>query len=116
MQAFCCGVRVFSSLVVERAPEHVGSVVCGTWALELRRTSSVVVAHGLSCPAACGNLVPRPRIEPASPALEGGFFTTGQPGESLPIHVLLPFLTSSLMILVEFAIFLISFTIALPPG
>ena len=28
-----CGVRVFSSLVVAQAPEHVGSVVCGTRAL-----------------------------------------------------------------------------------
>ena len=35
---------------------------------------SVVAAHGLSCPAACGILVPRPGIEPASRVLEGGFF------------------------------------------
>ena len=55
---------------------------CGAQALLLRRTSSVVVARGLSCPAACGNLVPRPGIEPTSPALEGGFFTTGPPGKS----------------------------------
>ena len=33
-----------------RAPGHVGSVVCGTWALSLRRVSSVAVASGLSCP------------------------------------------------------------------
>ena len=31
---------------------------------------SLVVAHGLSCPVACGILVPQPGIEPASPALE----------------------------------------------
>ena len=40
------------------APGHVGSVVCGTQALLLRCASSVVVVHGLSCPAACGILVP----------------------------------------------------------
>ena len=32
---------------------------------------SLVVAHGLSCPVACGILVPQPGIEPASPALIG---------------------------------------------
>ena len=32
------------------------------------------MVHRLSCPVACGMLVPRPGIEPASPALEGGFF------------------------------------------
>ena len=41
-------------------------------------------AHGLSsCPVACGILVPQPGIEPASPALEGRFLTTGPPGKSL---------------------------------
>ena len=64
-------------------PGRVGSVVCGTQALSLRHTSSVVVARGLSCPAACGILVPWPGIKPTSPALEGRFFTTGPPGKSL---------------------------------
>ena len=32
---------------------------------------------GLSCPTAWGILVPRPGIEPTSPALEGRFLTTG---------------------------------------
>ena len=62
-----CGIRVFSPVVAfgfslqlwrsgflsssgMRAPGHVGSVVCGTWALSLRRVSSVAVASGLSCP------------------------------------------------------------------
>ena len=49
---------------------------------------SVVVAQGLSCPVAYGILVPRPGIEPVSPALEGGFLTTGPPGKS-PIPVTL---------------------------
>ena len=59
-----------------RAAGCLGSVV-------LWHVTSVVVARRLSCPAACGILVPRPGIEPASPALEGGFFTTGPLGKSL---------------------------------
>ena len=65
------------------APGHVGSVVCSVWALSLRHVSSVVVVHRLSCPTVCGILVPQPGIEPVSPALEGGFFTSGPPGKSL---------------------------------
>ena len=42
-----------------------------------------VVAWGLSCPKACGILVPGTGIEPVSPALEGEFLTTGPPGRSL---------------------------------
>ena len=49
----------------------------GTWALYLRCLGSVVGAHGLSCPVACGILVPQPGIEPASLTLEGIFVTTG---------------------------------------
>ena len=35
------------------------------------------------CATACGILVPRPEIEPMSPALQGGFLTTESPGKSL---------------------------------
>ena len=63
-------------------PECVGSVVCSMPALYLRHVGSVVVAFGLSCPAACGILVPQSGIKPASSALEGRFFTTGPPGKS----------------------------------
>ena len=45
-----------------------------------RRTGSVVVAHGRSCSVACGTL-PRPELEPVSPALTGRFSTTGPPGK-----------------------------------
>ena len=55
---------------------HVGAVVCGT------QVHPIVVACGLSCPTACGILVPGPGLEPASPALEGGFSSTGPPGKS----------------------------------
>ena len=37
---------------------------------------TLVVPHGFQ------NLVPRPGIEPAFPALEGKFLTTGPPGKS----------------------------------
>ena len=44
---------------------------------------SLVRALKLRCPAACRILVPRPGIEPVSPALEGGFSTTEPLGKSL---------------------------------
>ena len=46
-----CSVRVFSSLVVAHE-------IQSSWALYMRHASSVVVAHGLGCPAACGILFP----------------------------------------------------------
>ena len=55
----CCSAGGFSLV------KHVGSM-----------------ARGLSCTTAWGILVPWPGIEPASPALEGGFLTTGSPGKS----------------------------------
>ena len=39
-----------------------------------------LVAYALSCSAACGILVPWLGIKPTSPALQGGFLTTGPPG------------------------------------
>ena len=39
--------------------------------------SSEVAGHGLHCLAAHGILVMRPGIEPASPALQGRFLTSG---------------------------------------
>ena len=58
------------------------------------RYGSQVVALGLSCPMAFGILVPLPGIESMSPALQGGFITTGSPGKSL-----LPFLYLCLFVL-----------------
>ena len=54
---------------------------CGVQAPEC--TGSIVVVRGLSCPTTWGILVPQPEIEPMSPALEGGFLTTGPPGKSV---------------------------------
>ena len=56
---------------------------CGMWDLLLQRTGSVVAVLGPSCPTVYGILVPQPGLEPVSPALEGGFSTTGPPGKSL---------------------------------
>ena len=49
-----------------------GLSYCRTWALECR--SSLIVAHRLSYPVACGILVPWLGIERKSPALEDEFF------------------------------------------
>ena len=42
----------------------------------------LVVAHGLSCSVARGILVPQPGVKPACLVLQGGFSTSGPPGES----------------------------------
>ena len=65
------------------------------WGLLLLRTRSLVAARGiwsaqppvvavnrLSRSTECGVLLLRPGIEPMSPALQGGFLTTGPPGKS----------------------------------
>ena len=59
----------------------------GMWASE--HVVSVVVALRLSCSEAYGILLPQPGIEPASPALQGGFLTTGPSGKSLRRYSLL---------------------------
>ena len=67
---------------------HVGSflwlrdstvVLHGLWSTGV----SVIEAHRINCLVACGILVPRPGIEPASPALQGRFLITGPPRKSL---------------------------------
>ena len=62
---------------------HAGSFIpalrlssYGMWAQQLQQVGSLVVVHGFSCPMACGILVPRLGIEPASPVLQGRFLTT----------------------------------------
>jgi len=51
--------------------------------LSLQCTSSVAMVHGLSCTAAGGILVHPRGTEAMSPALQGGFLTTGPPWKSL---------------------------------
>ena len=60
----------------------LGFSSCGPWTLE--GTGSAVRTRGLSCPVACGILVLRSGIKLVSPALEGGFLTTGPP-EKVPV-------------------------------
>ena len=69
----CCGVWNFFSCRVG------GFSSFGAWALMC--VGPLVVAHGFSCHSACRILVFR-GIEPASPALEGRFLTTGWWGKS----------------------------------
>ena len=45
--------------------------------------TGLVAAPRLSCPEACGTLIPLPGTESMSPALQGGFLTIGPPGKSL---------------------------------
>ena len=73
----CCCVRTFASSDEQLYLDAVRGllIALGSWV-------SVVVAHGLSCPKACGILTPRPGIEPEFPAFEGEFLTTGPPGKS----------------------------------
>ena len=52
----------------------------GSW---LWHSGSVVATDRLICPMACRILVPQTAISPMSPALEGGFLTTGPSGKSL---------------------------------
>ena len=54
-----------------------------------------IVAHRLSCPKACGILVPIPGTEPTSPALKGRFLTTGPLGKSQLYFSKKIFLTTS---------------------
>ena len=78
MQAFSSGVP---GLFIVATPLVAAHRLLGTRA-------SVFVVHSLSC---CGSwalllhsmwYIPRPGIEPLSPALAGGFLTTGPPGTS----------------------------------
>ena len=53
--------------------------------------ASVVVPLGFS-----GILVPKPGVEPMSPALTGEFLTTGQPGEALYLYIQSGFLVGNI--------------------
>ena len=66
----------------------VSGLSCGTRIFVAAR-GLFLVARRLICPAAFGILVPPPGIQPASPALEAGFFTTGPPAKSLAFQFLL---------------------------
>ena len=82
---FCCSAQAFSScsgFSCCRA-QALGCAGSGFAALRHWSVGSVVVVHRLSCPEACGNLVPGPEIEALSPALAGRFLTTGPAEKSV---------------------------------
>ena len=60
-----------------------------TLGLRFSMQASLVVVCGLSYPVACGISVPGPEIEPESPALEGKSSTTGPPGKTLRLFLIL---------------------------
>ena len=62
----------------------VQAVCCSSWVLlsGCSLLTSLVEAHGHSCPTACGIVVPWPGVKPPSPELEGKFLTTGPPAKS----------------------------------
>ena len=77
-----CGMQGLRTLY-EIFPCRAQALCCGARAsLCLWLRDPVVAAHGLSCPVACGILVPQPGIQPGSPDLEGGFQTAGPPTKS----------------------------------
>ena len=65
------------------SPQCMKLSSCVTWVPE--HMGSVVAACGLNCSVARRILVLHPEIKPASPALQGGFLTTGPPGKFLRV-------------------------------
>ena len=59
---------------------------CGIFSLG--HMGSLVVVHRFSCSMVCGIVVPQPGIKPTSPALQGGFLTTGPQRKSQQSNVL----------------------------
>ena len=81
-RVFCCWVFFFFLVFVYLTVLHLSY---STQDLSLWCTDSLVEVHVLSYSEPCGILVPKPRIEPASPELQGGFLITGPPGKSLDL-------------------------------
>ena len=75
-----CRLIEVAFLVVGHRLQCVRAPVVATY--RLQQVGSVVVAHRLICPTAWD--LPRPGIEPVSPALQGRFSTTGPPEKPLP--------------------------------
>ena len=88
---FCLCVSFFFFNIYFLFYLAVSGLSCGTqdfhcfkWDLLLHHTDSQLAVCKLStCFVTCEILVPYPGIEPVSPALQGGFITTGPPGKSL---------------------------------
>ena len=101
----CSGFSVWWLLLLQRTDSrHLGFSSCGVWTHSLGLPGSR--AHGLSScgvwtwsPCSMWNL-PGSGIKPISPALAGGFLTTGPPGKSssliLSLSPFLPYFLLSL--------------------
>ena len=80
-------VILFFSILLKNIYFTLSVVACIIFIMSYRIFScgarTLVVAHRVSCSKASGILLPRPGIEPVSPALEGRFLATGPPGKSL---------------------------------
>ena len=89
---WCTGFSLWWRLLLwSMGFRHMGFSSCGSWALE-RRLSSC----GAWVQLLCGMWgLPRPGIEPVSPALAGGFLTTAPPGKSLLLSFLVDYLAFS---------------------
>ena len=66
-------------------PKGFSSSACGLYSL-----GSIDLVQGLSCPLACGILVPGLGIRPMYLALDQGFLTTGPPEQSLQFRIFKP--------------------------
>ena len=75
----CCCVRTFASSDEQLYLDAVRGllIALGSWV-------SVVVAHGLSCPKACGIFLDQGLNPSLFPALAGRLLTTGPPDKSSP--------------------------------
>ena len=62
-----------SDIEIKQEKDYVSHRDNGKW------LDPVVAVPGLSCPEACGILVPQPGMEPESPALKGRFLITRPP-------------------------------------
>ena len=69
-------------LLIEVASHRSGFSCCRAWALDCEGSVLVV-----SVVVVCGILVPGPGIELVTPALAGGFLTTGPSGKSLEAFI-----------------------------
>ena len=93
-----CGLLIAVASLVEHGLQgrglqqlwRMGFSSCGSWALECRLSSCGTWAQLLR---GMWDL-PRPGLEPVSPALAGGFLTTAPPGKPSLISLLLAFLVS----------------------
>ena len=70
-------------MVASLAPEHglQGTQASVVAPPRLESTGSGAVVQWLSCSKVC-RIIPRPEMEPTSPALAGRFFTTEPPGKA----------------------------------